>query len=561
MNDFGIFLYVAAAGFSASLCSIPLLMRLARALKIVDRPAHRKIHTEPIPYLGGVGIFIGFAACAVLLFITPGMRAADTAKAITLVTASLAAFLLGLADDKLNFRARYKLLGQIFIAAFFTYFGYQFEVVTLPGTLQLNLYYLSAPLTIFWILAVVNSINLIDGVDGLAASVVSIILGFIALMAFYLQDRLVCILALGGLTATLAFLAFNWRPARIYMGDAGSLGLGMLIACSLVSLGKDIPLMLIKEFLYRSPGEPILYHVALASAFVAYPFMELSLTVVRRFLQGKSIGVADKGHMHHRLISRGWRADQICLAAVLISLIFGGAASYTLLQFRGVAAWFLACGSLLAGILLHFSGMLDLLRPQFLGARPHFLLANHFIAMQRIKLDFVEDVAELNALLTQTCLEFGIEQFTMNVAPGPGQTEPSKFEWKRSVDAQAVMIPPGSAPRGKTNTMFRDQVQIENSVTSAEWIFEPTAIEEDIDVEYRVLMSEFMRRALFRAEALYQALDPAELKLTVNSARPVSSLQLRRRSTVQRPTSAVPEKRAQIPPAENDAPPATARNI
>src|SRR5438067_538501 len=118
MIDFGLFSYVAAAAFVGSFCSIPIFMRLARALKIVDRPAHRKIHTEPIPYLGGVGILIGFGAGAALLFFNSGMRAADSAKAIVLIAASVSAFLLGVADDKFNFAARYKLVGQILIAVF-----------------------------------------------------------------------------------------------------------------------------------------------------------------------------------------------------------------------------------------------------------------------------------------------------------------------------------------------------------------------------------------------------------------------------------------------------------
>lgn len=558
MSDFSLNFFAVAAGFMVSLCAMPLMMRLARTLNIVDRPAHRKIHTRPVPYLGGLGIFLALAGVFALLMSQP-LHAAETAKALAIAGATGAAFLLGLADDKFNFSARYKFFAQILIVLFFTWFGYPFEVVNLPGLGQFNLYYLSIPFTALWILALVNAMNLIDGTDGLSASVAAIVLGTVALMGYFLEDRAVCILAVGGMAAVTGFLVYNWRPARIYMGDGGSLGLGMLIATCLVSLGKETPLMPIKSYLLRSPGEPYLYQITLITFMALYPFMELSLTVLRRFLQGKSLGSADKGHLHHRLMNRGWTADQICLAAMLISLVGAGASVFSLMQYRGISAWFLASSGLLIGLLLHYCGLLDVLHPQILGARPHFLLANHFISMQKIKLDFAEDVAELNALVAQTCLELGIETVSISVAPGPKQTEPSVFHWKRAPEIHGTMLPAHSAPRGKTHAMFRDQVGLVDSITRAEWVFEPAATEEDIDVEYRVLMSEFMRKALSKAEALYQALEPADLKAALNCQRPLSSMQLRRRSVIQRQKVDQPSARTVLPP-ESDIPPAKLQN-
>lgn len=558
MSDLSLCMFVAAAGFLASACGMPLMMRLARALNIVDRPAHRKIHKEPVPYLGGLAIFIGFAL-GIAILLGNALHAYELAKTMSIAGAAAVAFLLGLADDKFNFSARYKFAGQILIAFFFTYFGFRFDVVTLPGLGQINLYYLGVPFTMLWVLALVNAMNLIDGADGLAASVASIVLGMIALMALYLGDRAILILALGGMSASIGFLLFNWRPARIYMGDGGSLGLGMIISTCLVALGKDQPLMPIKSYLYRSPGEPFLYQATLATAVVVYPFMELILTVVRRLLLGKSLGSADKGHLHHRLMNRGWTADQICYVAMLVSLVGGGAAMFSLLQYRGVSAWFVAMGGLLAGMLLHYCGLLDILHPRILGARPHFLLANHFVSMQKIKLDFAGDVAELNALLAQTCLELGVESFSMTVAPGAKQAEASAFSWKRMPEVHGTLLPLPPPPLGKTHAMFKDQVELADSVTRAEWVFESVETEEDIDVEYRVLMSEFMRRALDKAEALYQPLDSAELQAAMSSPRPLSSMQLRRRSTVQRPTDP-PAPRGSLDGPDTELPHAPLQN-
>ena len=557
MSDLSLVLIAVAAGFGVCVCAMPLMMRLAHALNLVDRPAHRKIHTQPVPYLGGLAILLAFIVVAALS-LTKLLHAAETAKTLAIAGASGVAFLLGLADDKFSFSARYKFFGQVLIALFFTYFGYHFDVVTLPGLGQFNLYYLSIPFTALWVLALVNAMNLIDGADGLSASVAAVILGIVALMAYYVDDRAVCFLALGGMSAAIGFLAFNWRPARIYMGDGGSLGLGMLIACSLVALGEETPMTTIKSYLLRSPGEPFLYQITLVSAVAIYPFLELTLTVVRRFLQGKSLGSADKGHLHHRLMNRGWTADQICFAAILISLVSGGAALFSLLQYRGLSAWFLASSGLFVGLLLHYCGLLDLLQPQILGARPHFLIANHFVSMQKIKLDFAADVAELNALIAQTCLELGIESFSMTVAPGPKQSEPSQFSWKRTPDAHGTLLSANPAPRGAAHPMFRDQVTHSDGLTSAEWVFEAAATEEDIDVEYRVLMSEFMRKTLVKAAALYQALDPVDLQSAVANQRPLSSMQLRRRSTVQRPEPEPPPARAPLP--KTDIPPTSLQN-
>jgi len=558
MSDLSLILYAVVAGFGVSICAMPLMMRLARALNVVDRPAHRKIHTQPVPYLGGLAILLAFSVVAALS-LTKLPYAAETAKTLAIAGASAAAFLLGLADDKFNFSARYKFFGQALIVFFFTYFGYQFDVVTLPGIGQFNLYYLGIPFTALWVLALVNAMNLIDGADGLSASVAAVILGIIALMAVYVEDRTVCFLALGGMAAAVGFLLFNWRPARIYLGDGGSLGLGMLIACCLVALGKETPIMTLKSYLTRSPGEPFLYQITLVSAIAMYPFLELILTVVRRLLQGKSLGSADKGHLHHRLMNRGWTADQVCFAAILISLVGGGAALFTLMQYRGLSAWFLASSGLFVGLLLHYCGLLDLLQPQILGARPHFLIANHFVSMQKIKLDFAMDVAELNALIAQTCLELGIETFSMTIAPGPKQSEASLFSWKRTPDAHRTLLPANPASRGKTQAMFRDQVALSDGLSSAEWVFEPAATEEDIDVEYRVLMSEFMRKTLAKAAMLYQALDPVDVQSAITNQRPISSMQLRRRSTIQRPAPETPSARTPLAP-KTDIPPAPLQN-
>jgi len=525
-------LVIAGIAFAGTLVSIPAMMLLAPRVNLVDRPAHRKIHTKPVPYLGGLAILLGVMASLVVLF-SETLTPSENAKALYIILPSISAFLLGLADDRLNLKPRIKLLGQILIVATFVAMGYRFTVLTLPGLGQYNLYNLSYPLTAVWMLAVLNATNFIDGVDGLASSALIILLIVVALMAAYLQDFITGTLALATLGATLAFLIFNWRPAKIYLGDSGSLGIGMLAATCLVSLGQDLPFASATGRM-KSPNEPFLYQLPMLSAVAAYPLLEISLTILRRLLQGKPLGSADKGHLHHQLLNRGWRADRICYAVAVFGLMAGGAVVFTLIQYRGIAAWFLVGAGLASGIGLHFSGLMDVLRPwQALSARPHFLLAHHFISMQRIKLDFVENVEELNPLLAQTCLELGVHEFKLTVAPGKLQhSQCAVFAWKRPSETESELQSPlGHIPI----VLFQDNARLEHSVTAAAWAFDARGTEEDLDVEFRVLMSDFMRTVLPKAEALYQKLTQDQLDIALTTQRPISSDSLRRRRASQRP--------------------------
>lgn len=490
---------VALVSFLVSLCAMPVMMSLARKLNIVDRPTHRKIHTQPVPFLGGVAILAGCAA-GLTLFVSEsaGLDAHDIRKVLLIGTSAVLAGMLGLLDDKFQVRPRYKLAGQFLIAAVFVGFGYQFKVLYLPGLQLLELSLLGPPLTVLWILTVVNAVNLIDGVDGLAASVVLVICVIAGLLASGLNDTVVVAVALAAVGALAAYLWFNWHPARVYMGDAGSLGLGMLVATSLVGLGQDC------SFGLGRPGsEPFSYQMALVTLVAAYPVLEILLTVARRLLRGKPIGSADRGHIHHRLIDQGWTPPYICFAAVFVSLLAGGAVIYYLVQSRGAAVWFLVATALTVGVGLHFCGALDEFRSTVIRTtRPHFLLVNHFIAMQRIKLGMAESVADLHALLAQTCSELGVQRMSLAVAAANGQAGKHEFSWRREPrtgDGGQSAESGATGPAG-----FSDKAELCPG-TSAEWAFEPIVSEEDIDVEYRVLMSEFMKQALGRAKELCRA--------------------------------------------------------
>jgi UDP-GlcNAc:undecaprenyl-phosphate/decaprenyl-phosphate GlcNAc-1-phosphate transferase len=522
---------LAVVSFVTALGAIPLMIRLAHRFGIIDKPTHRKIHTHPVPYLGGAAILLGLTCAAGVRYFFDAMTADEFHKLSLLLGAAGCAFLLGLFDDKFKLRPRYKLFGQIAVAMIVVGSGYYFRAVTLPGLGTINLFYLGIPVTLLWILAVVNAMNLIDGVDGLAGSVMIIMLTFAGLMAVFLHDFAVAALMLCTAGAVVAFLIFNWRPAKIYMGDCGSLGVGMLLATSLVSLGQNPNFF---RALLREPAtEPVLYHLPLITAVAAYPLIEISVSVFRRMLRGKPIGSADKGHIHHRLLNRGWSPSQISFAAMLFSSLAGAAVIYSMLQYRGVAVWFLVSGAVLLGAGVQFCGFLDSLRPStFMSDRPHFLIANHFISMQTLKLDYTETLAELHALITQTCVELGVQDLSLSIVTGRDQEHPAEFNWQRPPEAQASLVPP--MPSHQARQIFSDSTEL-SAGSHAEWRFEPNSLEEDLDVEYRVLMSDFMSKALSRAEDLY-AIDRAGLKASVKGERPLSSTSLRRRASTISPT-------------------------
>src|SRR5262249_24888213 len=156
-------------------------------------------------------------------------------KALLILGCTLGVALVGLLDDVRNLSARYKFMGQAVFALAFTFFGFQFQTLQLPGLPPVSLGLLSVPVTAFWILSVTNGFNMIDGVDGLAVSVGSGSLILLAVASAYVENGLQMLLALGALGAVMGFLPFNWKPATIYLGDAGSGAIGMFLACSLVA--------------------------------------------------------------------------------------------------------------------------------------------------------------------------------------------------------------------------------------------------------------------------------------------------------------------------------------
>ena len=325
-----------ALAVSAGVClaATPAVGRFARRIGALDRPGEsRRVHDHPIPRLGGLAILLGLLA-GVALFGTQdrGLRG--------ILAGSLVVAALGMADDLWDLKPWIKLLAETLAALIALGHGVEIHILTDPVHFAgevLSLGVLSAPVTVLWIVGMTNALNLIDGLDGLAAGVSLISCGCMLAVSLFLPettDMSVLLGALGG--ACLGFLPYNRNPARIFMGDIGALLLGYVLSTASV-------LGLFKMYAAVTFAAPLL--------ILALPLTDTLYAVVRRLRRGESPMKADRGHIHHRLLALGLTQKQAvavlyAVSAVLglaaVMLTAGGAARFWLLLLAVItaaAAW------------------------------------------------------------------------------------------------------------------------------------------------------------------------------------------------------------------------------
>lgn len=295
-----------------ALVATPLVRGLAHRHGLLDQPdRRRKIHEVPVPRLGGVAMAIGFGvAIAIALVVSPtlgsmsGLRP-NHAPAMLAVVAFL--FGVGLLDDTRGMRPLVKLALQITAAGIAWGFGLRVETLYLPGG-PVELGIASLPITVAWIVGVINAVNLIDGLDGLAAGVSLTVLGAFGLIAAAdrMDPTLPIIAATGG--AAVGFLAYNLHPASIHMGDTGAMFLGFVIAAVGISLTQE----------GANPSAPWVPIVALA-----LPLVDMAWAIIRRTARGERFFVADMGHIHHNLLRRGMNQRDVMLLLTALSAGLG----------------------------------------------------------------------------------------------------------------------------------------------------------------------------------------------------------------------------------------------
>lgn len=290
----------------------PLVKKFAVKIGAVDVPNARKVHTRIMPRLGGLGIYLAFVLglIAVLPFLPDSLSPRDANFMKAFLIGGSMIVLIGALDDRFELSAKVKFLAQV-AAACVVVFGFNITVdfVNIPFQDRYSALesWVSIPLTIFWIVGVTNAINLIDGLDGLAAGVSGIAIGTISVMAFLMGNTtvaLLCLLLLGGI---IGFLFFNFHPAKIFMGDTGSLFLGFSLAM--------LSLLGFKQIAIVSFITPLI--------IIGVPLSDTFFAIVRRKIQKKPIFAPDKGHLHHCLRELGFSHRQTVLIIYVIAAFFG----------------------------------------------------------------------------------------------------------------------------------------------------------------------------------------------------------------------------------------------
>jgi UDP-GlcNAc:undecaprenyl-phosphate GlcNAc-1-phosphate transferase len=307
-----VLLLAGAIPFLLNLLLTPLLLHIAHRRNWYDDVDHRKVHSGQIPRIGGVGIFLASYAPVLLLVVlhlsSHLLPDVSTTRLSALALSLLLIHIVGLLDDFANLRPLYKLFGQIAAALIPVISGAFFTTLALPflhTDIELGLF--GPVLTVLWLVGVCNAVNLIDGIDGLSASLSIIAALFFGLIGIVGGSLIITGIAFSIAGAVLAFFLFNFPPAKLFMGDSGSLYLGFYLA-------------LLPLYLIEGPASAGLA-LPLGLSLLLIPVLDTIAAIVRRRRQRKPFHIPDREHLHHKLLNFGFSVPQILAMMTLITLL------------------------------------------------------------------------------------------------------------------------------------------------------------------------------------------------------------------------------------------------
>jgi UDP-GlcNAc:undecaprenyl-phosphate/decaprenyl-phosphate GlcNAc-1-phosphate transferase len=304
----------------------PFSMYIAKRFDVLDYPKARKVHRVPLPRWGGIGIYLGFFASILILLLFSGSfhkllgfnNGLISTQLQGICIGATIVFVLGLIDDKKSIPAAIKLLVQIIAAFIAMDYGVRILGLNLPffGHFVAFPQILGIIISILWIVGFMNTINLADGLDGLAAGIVAIASGTFLVVAVLQSNTkilllskqlaLSAVLASALVGACLGFLLYNFHPAKVFMGDSGALFLGFILA-SMSAVGTLKTTAVLAIFI------PI--------TVVALPVLDVAMSIYRRMRKGMGVMEADNEHIHHRLLNFGWTHKEVVLLMYVLTLI------------------------------------------------------------------------------------------------------------------------------------------------------------------------------------------------------------------------------------------------
>ncbi len=316
--DLGI---IAALGFTAAFLMSwlvqPHFRNLGFLTEIVDYPGYRRPHREPVPRTGGMAIFLSFF-CTLFFLENVILRTALPWSWLSiLIGAGVAILALGVGDDRFGIHAEKKLYGQLVIIVGLMLFGQRLDVVYLPliGSIELGGW--AWPFTLFWYLGFINSMNLIDGLDGLASGISIIASLALVVISLAVGEMFSTLFAATLCGATVAFFYWNVSKRKIFLGDSGSMWMGLVLASLLLNLSQKVPISL-----------PVMI------APMIVPIWDTGTTIVRRYRRRSSIFLADDFHLHHRLLRLGFTPAGAVFCLLLVTV---GTTLFALSDFLGIA--------------------------------------------------------------------------------------------------------------------------------------------------------------------------------------------------------------------------------
>lgn len=328
MREYALTFVIAAA---VTYLLVPLVRKFAIRIGATPPVRDRDVHTEPIPRLGGLAIYGGFAAALLISAQLPHLQnvfVADTWLGLLLAGGLIT--VIGIIDDRWGMDALSKLAGQVVAAGILVANGVQLLWLPLPGT-QLSLGpWLGAMVSILLIVVTINAVNFADGLDGLAAGIVGI--SSLAFFAYYyvvaveqgfVRQSYPAMIAIILAGTCAGFLFHNFHPARVFMGDTGSMLLGLLLTSITITVTGQFDANTAREE-FNSGGLVVFLPIALPLLVIALPLADLVLAVLRRTLAGKSPFAPDRGHLHHRLLDMGHSH----MRAVLLMYLWAGIVAF-----------------------------------------------------------------------------------------------------------------------------------------------------------------------------------------------------------------------------------------
>ncbi len=349
MDGVLIVVFASLGAFLVSWLAMPLAREMAYRLNALALPNHRTIHASKIPKLGGVAILAGFIFGVFWLW---GQWQIDL-QIVGLAIGGVMVSCLGFFDDIYVLSCYRKLFVQALAAALAIYLGLSFESLAIFG-MELKLGAASAPISAIWIIGLMNALNLIDGVDGLASGFSILVALLLSYLAFANGDLIAASVALTIAAASVGFLRYNLPPASMFMGDTGSLFLGFVLACLSVRV------------LSSSNGS---LQLVPALLIFSYPVTDMVLAVIRRIRTGQHPFWADRKHIHHRLLDAGIRqsvAVVIILAGTAVSVTL--AAVILLSDTAWVGLSIIPVGAIFARV-LYGLGCFNLVEREYRGLR------------------------------------------------------------------------------------------------------------------------------------------------------------------------------------------------